>query len=161
MATPEISHRCALCGAAIRIGALSCPNCGQEDARPTLAETPVPAEPLPVTINPAAWYMQADLPADLPAMTEAKAEIAPPAVEILAPPVYQPARLEAPAVLPPRAAAPADVPVLEIPPLAVVPEVAPVEEIVSTPAEETISEPAEVAKTLRLSTSGMKPAPMP
>jgi hypothetical protein len=32
MDIPEISHRCALCGAAIRPGAESCPNCGQAEA---------------------------------------------------------------------------------------------------------------------------------
>ncbi len=48
MAIPEISHRCALCGAAIRVGAVSCPNCGQDE--PIAAPRYEPAPAIAVTL---------------------------------------------------------------------------------------------------------------
>jgi hypothetical protein len=48
MAIPEISHRCALCGASIRPGADSCPNCGQGE---TVSQPPR-YEPAPALETP-------------------------------------------------------------------------------------------------------------
>ena len=54
---PEISHRCALCGAAIRPGAASCPNCGQDETlaapryEPALRAVNLPVE-TPTKIAP-------------------------------------------------------------------------------------------------------------
>ena len=104
MATPEISYRCALCGAAIRPGAQSCPNCGEPETRPAPPVTRViPPEPNVAT----SWLMQPDLGLETAAPPTAEA--------VLVPPVYTPAP-----TTPPKIAAPpsqTEAPILEIPPV--------------------------------------------
>ena len=63
MAIPEISHRCALCGAAIRVGAQWCPNCGQAE---TVAGPPR-YEPIQVNLTPIGAEFIPDQPEDRPA----------------------------------------------------------------------------------------------
>jgi predicted nucleic acid-binding Zn-ribbon protein len=118
--TPEISHRCVLCGAAIRPGLDSCPNCGQEDFTAPVyapaeedapAPEPTPDEPAAPVYTPAAppetFPENQDPLAETPLPEPVEApEPAPPPVTVLSgpPPVYKRRRRYRPPTLSERLA---------------------------------------------------------